>query len=186
MRSDAAVFSVVLFLVVASVGFFSLTERGSGQGLATSASGFETPVSPGYFIDGIQQTSDICLQIPAAGPTILNVTATFPWAGYSPSDLARPFVPIDYSFESFPRAGAVPKWLTLSMKPSSVEIPEGSTATSFLSIEVDASISNGTQGTFSLDAAYADPVSGLSGINVIPFQVSVSSSAVSVSVCHLG
>lgn len=179
------IFAAVFFLVAVGIGVLSIGAQltTSPTATETNETHFETPVVPNFFINGAPEVGQMCFEIPLSHPTVLNVTATFPWSAYSSLSLVQYFIPIDYSFESFPLAGAVPRWLTLSMQPSYVTIQETTKAQSNMYIEIDAPISNGTQGSVAIDAAYVDPVSGMSSVHVIVLYLYVNSALTAPSSC---
>ena len=69
------------------------------------------------------------------------------------------------------------------MQPSYVTIQETTKAQSNMYIEIDAPISNGTQGSVAIDAAYVDPVSGMSSVHVIVLYLYVNSALTAPSSC---
>ena len=179
------VFAAVFLLVAMGIGVLSIGTQQTTGPSATETTGahFETPVAPNFFINGGPEVGEMCFEIPLSSPAVLNVTATFPWSGYSSLSLVQHFVPIDYSFESFPLAGAVPRWLTLSMQPSYVTIQETAKAQSNMYIDIDAPVSSGTQGSIAIDAAFVDPVSGVSSVHVIVLTLHVNSALTTASPC---
>jgi hypothetical protein len=179
------IFTAVLLLVAVGIGFVSI---GTQQTIGHTATGtvethFANPLVPNFFINGGLVVGSMCFDIPGSHPTSLNVTAAFPWSEYSSYPLVQHFVPIDYSFESFPLSGAVPKWLTLSMQPSHVTIQEAVNAQTNLIIEIDAPVSSGTQGSIAVDAAFVDPVSGISAVQVMAINLHVNPGLTAASPC---
>ena len=184
-RPSGTIFAAIVVMVVGVLGVSSLRSLPAGTAsTTTTGSNFETPVEPSFFINGESATGGVlCFEIPSSQPADLNVTATYPWPTNASLPTNQRSVPIDFAFESFPLTGAVPKWLTLSMEPSHVVIPEGTPAVSVMVAKVDAQVSNGTQGSIALGAAYVDPASGLSATEVIVINLLVNSSSDSAFPC---
>ena len=52
-----------------------------------------------------------------------------------------------------------------------------------MTIEIDAPVSNGTQGSIAVVAAYVDPVSGMSAVQVLAISLFVNTVLTIVSAC---
>ena len=182
---NPAVFMAVILLVAIGIGAVSIgTQQSTGLiAIDTTETHAGTPATPIFFINGGPYVGAMCFEIPLSPATSLNVTAAFPWSEYSSYTLVQHSVPIDYSFESFPLAGAVPKWLTLSMRPSYATIQAAKNAQTTMTIEIDAPVSNGTQGSIAVVAAYVDPVSGMSAVQVLAISLFVNTVLTIVSAC---
>jgi len=184
---DQAVIALLLVLVIASAGGGYFVGNSGRQTMTTTVTSLVTtmtgqsiaPFFPTYYVNG--ETNSIpCLNF-TSGSQSWNVTANYPWK--TQNDEYPPRVTVDYSIGTWPPM-AVPSWLNLSVSPSMVELTNGMNSTNSLFATTNTSAPSGQVGQFSINASFADPISGRTVSSYMLVEVIANATASEVQACR--